>query len=98
MILERLKERFSTEVEESGGSEEDPHAVVRKDRILEILKFLRDDPALKFEFLMDLAGVDRLGLKEAPRFEVVSRLYSLAHNHRLRLKARVPEEDLSITS
>ncbi len=57
---------------------------------------MRDDPALDFDFLMDVTAVDYLG--SVPRFEVVYHLYSLARNHRLRLKARVPEEDPRIAS
>ena len=44
--------------------------------------------------LSDLCAVDYLG--ETPRFEVVYHLYSLDKNHRLRIKARVPEDDCEI--
>ena len=40
--------------------------------------------------LTDLTVVDRLG--EQPRFEVVYHLYSVAKNHRVRLKVGVPED------
>ncbi|MFM8665479.1 MAG: NADH-quinone oxidoreductase subunit C, partial [Betaproteobacteria bacterium] len=49
---------------------------------------LRDDPALGFEQLMDLCGVDYSGYKDGaydgPRFAVVLHLLSVAHNWRLR--------------
>ena len=44
--------------------------------------------------LTDLTCVDYLG--ETPRFEMVYHLYSLAKNHRLRIKARVPEDPCEI--
>ncbi len=45
----------------------------------------------RFDLLVDVTAVDYLG--SVPRFEVVYHLYSLAQHHRLRLKARVPEDD-----
>ena len=55
-----------------------------------IARLLRDDAALEFEMLTDLTAVDYLG--EELRFEVVYHFYSVARNHRVRVKARVPEE------
>jgi NADH-quinone oxidoreductase subunit C len=51
---------------------------------------------MDFNFLMDLTAVDYLG--KIPRFEVVYHLYSLRHNHRLRVKAPVKEDDPTIDS
>jgi len=45
---------------------------------------------------MDLSAVDYLG--QEPRFELVAHLYSLTHNHRLRVKTRVPETDPAVSS
>jgi NADH-quinone oxidoreductase subunit C len=59
---------------------------------------LRDDPALKFEQLMDLCGVDYAEYRNAPwdgaRFCVVSHLLSISHNWRLRLKVFCPDDQL----
>src|SRR6185295_17042461 len=57
---------------------------------------VRDDPAFACEFLMDVTAVDYIG--STPRFEVVYHVYSRTRNHRLRLKARVPEERPHIAS
>jgi NADH-quinone oxidoreductase subunit C len=54
------------------------------------MRFLRDTPDLELDMLMDVTAVDRL--PEKPRFEVVYHLYSLAKNHRVRIKACVAEE------
>ena len=59
---------------------------------------LRDDPALRFEQLLDLCGMDyrdwRNAPWEGPRFCVVSHLLSVTHNWRLRLKVFAPEDEL----
>lgn len=98
MILERLREKFGTEILETIEERRENIAIVKKDRLHEILQFLRDDPELQFEFLMDLCGVDRLKGDEKPRFEVVYHLYSLTHNHRLRVRAKVPGEDAIVAT
>ena len=59
---------------------------------------LRDDPALKFEQLIDLCGVDYSGYKDqpwdGPRFCVVSHLLSITHNWRVRLKVFCPDDEV----
>lgn len=95
-VLEKLRRRFGDHVVSTHSDFGDDTAIVRRERIVEILTFLRDDADLRFEFLMDLTGVDYLG--EEPRFEVVYHLYSLEKKHRVRIKARIPEEDPAIDS
>jgi NADH-quinone oxidoreductase subunit C len=83
-------------VQETHTQHCDATARVGREHIEDVLGFLRDDPELEFEMLTDLTAVDYLG--EQPRFEVVYHLYSVAKNHRLRVKARVPEGDPVIAS
>ncbi|MGA1289409.1 MAG: NADH-quinone oxidoreductase subunit C [Rubrivivax sp.] len=63
---------------------------------------LRDDPALRFEQLIDLCGVDYSDYRNAPwdgpRFCVVSHLLSITHNWRVRLKVFAPDDDLPAVS
>jgi len=94
--LEKLTARFGDAVVSTHSDFGDDTAVVRRERIVEICAFLRDDPDLLFDFAMDLTAVDYLG--EEPRFEVVYHLFSLEKKHRVRIKARVPEEDPVIDS
>ncbi len=91
VVLDRLRERFPGEVVSTHSNFGDDTALVRRERIVEILAFLRDDPELLFGFAMDLTGVDYLG--ETPRFEVVYHLYSLERKHRVRIKVRLHEDD-----
>jgi len=97
-LFQKIQERFPDDVLELYTYRDAPIAVVRKERIKEILLFLRDDPELRFNLLMDLAGVDYLLLRNEPRFEVVYQLYSLPFNRRLRVKAPVDERDTQIDS
>ena len=67
-------------------------------KYLQAATTLRDAPALKFEQLMDLCGVDYADWKnegtEGKRFAVVSHLLSVTHNWRVRLKVFAPDDDL----
>ncbi len=69
---------------------------VRRDRILEILRLLRD--GCGFDCLTDLTAVDYLNQGMPERFCVVYNLYSFAANARTRVKAFIPEGDPSIES
>lgn len=89
-----LTERFESEILHTHGQHGDATCVVKRDRIVEICEFLRDDEHLSFEMLTDECGVDRMEHPERfERFEVVAHLFSLTHNHRVRLRVPIPEDD-----
>ena len=71
-------------------------------RYLETARRLREHPALQFEQLMDLCGVDYSGYKNLPwdgaRYGVVSHLLSLTHNWRVRLKVFAPDDDMPVVA
>jgi NADH-quinone oxidoreductase subunit C len=93
-LLRRLLDQHAAAVRDTHAKLGDATALVDKDRLVEVMRFLRDDPELRFEMLTDLTCVDYLG--ETPRFEMVYHLYSVEKNHRLRIKARVPEQPCEI--
>jgi NADH-quinone oxidoreductase subunit C len=100
-ILERLRERFGPAVLEVHSRLGDHTAVLDRGAIREALGFCKAEPTLAFAVLMDLTAVDYLkfpGREDGPRFEVVYHLYSVRHNHRLRLKVRVEEGDAVVPS
>jgi NADH-quinone oxidoreductase subunit C len=70
-----------------------PFVVVAPASIADVAIFLRDDPAMRFDSLMCLSGVDA---KE--RFAVAYHLHSLAHMHQIGLKAFLHRENPSLPS
>jgi len=57
--------------------------------LIQLLRFLRDDPRCRFRTLIDICGVD---YPERPqRFEVVYNLLSIHNNHRIRVKLAADE-------
>jgi NADH-quinone oxidoreductase subunit C len=64
--------------------------VVDRASIVDVLTKLRDDPALQFEILIDICGVD---YPQRPnRFDVVYHLLSARKNVRLRVKIETSED------
>jgi len=75
---------------------------VAADSYLQVARLLHDSPALKFEQLMDLCGVDYSGYKNLPwdgaRYGVVNHLLSLTHNWRVRLKVFAPDDQMPVVA
>ena len=95
-IVEQIRERFPDEVLGSGTAHGQTWASLRRDRLREICRFLKDDPDIKMDYLIDVTAVD--WLPRAPRFEVVYHMHSMKHGHRLRLKVPVEEDDPAVPS
>jgi NADH-quinone oxidoreductase subunit C len=57
--------------------------------IVDVLRYLRDEPAMMFRSLIDICGADYPGRGE--RFEVVYHLLSPRQNQRIRVKVRTDE-------
>jgi NADH-quinone oxidoreductase subunit C len=76
--------------------------VVKPENLSAVAATLRDAPALRFEQLTDLAGVDYStygkeawdGVATGPRFAVVYHLLSITHNRRLRLRVFAADDEM----
>ncbi len=97
-LHEKLKEKFPEAVLEIHNQHGDETAVVKREALLDVLRFVRENEGFDLNILMDLCGVDGLKMKWSPRFEVVYHLYSMARNHRLRIKVRVDLKDAVVPS
>lgn len=94
-LLKELKAKFPSEILEISVSFGDETIVIKKEALLNILCFLKNE-SYKFSLLLDLTCVDYCPQK--PRFEIIYHVFSLENNQRLRIKTRLPEEDLHIDS
>ena len=72
--------------------------VVKAADYIKSMQALRDDPALRFEQMIDLCGVDYSqygeGTWDGPRFAVVVHLLSVQHNWRVRVRTFCPDDDM----
>jgi NADH-quinone oxidoreductase subunit C len=92
VVLDKLKEKFGAAILETHSDFGDDTALVDAAQWKAIAQYLHDDPALDFDMPIDLCGVDYPN--RLPRMEVVMHLYSIKLRHRVRLKARVGDEDM----
>ncbi len=89
VIEKKIKEQFSDAIVSSSVFRDEITIVLVSESVVDVCKFLRDDKVLRFNYLADLCGVDKLGLNNT--FEVVYHLYSLTRNNRVRLKTVISD-------
>ena len=94
LAVSRLKDRFPQSILDVVEFQDETTLLVKREDVLGILRFLKEDEELSFNMLTDLTALDNKGRR--PRFQVVYLLYSFRNNDRLRIKAGVPEEDARI--
>ena len=87
--LDRIREKFSDQVVEVIYYASEVTVKLKQERAEEIWRFLRDDPALRFDYLSNRTAVH---WPERPKpFEVVYHLFSVATRQRINLKLDVAE-------
>jgi NADH-quinone oxidoreductase subunit C len=104
MKQEEIKEKLLSEfgpdiVQDSVDFRDQLSVTVPRGKILDVCRYLKEDPDLSFNFLSFVGAVDRH--PKEPRFELVYQVQSLKHNHRFRVKAlleETPESSASIDS
>lgn len=82
-----LKEKFPDQIEEIVHFVGEVTVKIKKDLLVEVSRFLKEDPRSQLTLLSDLSAADYP--EEKRRFEVNYHLYSIPLNQRLRLKVRV---------
>jgi NADH-quinone oxidoreductase subunit C len=91
LYLTDLQAHFGDKILEIHAPLGDATAVVKRESIMEVLTWLRDDEKTLFDLFLDLTAVDYINRK--PRFEVVIHLVSIPLHHRLRIKVRLEDDD-----
>lgn len=94
VIIDKLQARFGKENVLPSEFRDELTIVVPKNQIVSICRFLKEDAELRFDFLMDLCGID-MNTSEK-RFGVIYNIYSLTNKFRLRLKTFTGEDDLKV--
>ena len=93
-----LDEKFGDRIRSKKLDAIDPFVVVAPADLLDVCRFLRDEPRLRFDMLNCISGVDYLepDAKKAPKagfephLEVVYHLSSFTHRHRFVVKVLLP--------
>ena len=96
LLINKLKEKFQDFIEEIIDYSNELTFVISKKKILDVCYFLKNNEDLKFDYLVDICGVDRF--KKENRFEVVYNIWSEKLKYRIRLRVKVDEKDLQLDS
>ena len=89
-IHERLKARFEAGVGDCDLKAKDPFIAVEPAAIVDVCRFLHDEPDLRFDSLSNQSGVD---YKAKGIIQVVYHLYSYPHRHKIVLKVDTPRDN-----
>lgn len=90
-LVKKLRDSFREDIVDISVFRGDVTILIDRSAIKSICSFLKKDPEFDMNFLVDVLGVDYL--PRVPRFEVVYHLYSISKKHRVRVKARVGENE-----
>lgn len=96
LIIQKVKEKFNSSIEEITEFRGDLSITIKKDKIVELAKLLKEDDNLHFETCIDVTAID--WAKRKNRFTVVYHVYSYQNNFTLRLKANIDDEPPQIDS
>ena len=89
--VEALRERFAEAIQDVVEFRGQTTALVARESVVDVLRFLKESPELDYNWLATLTAVD--DWPDEPRFAVLYQLYSMRFNAHLRLKVRVSGED-----
>jgi NADH/F420H2 dehydrogenase subunit C len=100
ITVAKIRLNFPDSLLEVYPSGDDEAILFKKEDIVPLLTFLKNDPDLDYNFLMDIAVVDYLKypVKKRERFEVCYNLYSVTKHHRIRVKCPVSIKEPEIES
>jgi NADH-quinone oxidoreductase subunit C len=98
LTLTKLREKSAGHIVETHSFRGDDTASIQPAAIVPVATFLKVDPELDYNYLMDLTAVDCLRLGKPYRFEVVYHFFSLAKKHRLRVKLPVEARNPEVNS
>lgn len=85
-----IRDTLGSSVEDMGVRLGELTITIRRDDLLKVMKFLKDDANCQFLTLLDVCGVDYPDDDE--RFEIVYHMLSMTHNNRIRVKLRTDED------
>ncbi|NJD21950.1 MAG: NADH-quinone oxidoreductase subunit C [Melioribacter sp.] len=94
LIIEKVKEKFSESVEEISDFRDDLSITIKKDQIVNLGRFLKENSDLQFIMCKDVTAIDWATRKK--RFTTVYHIYSFKLNYTLRLKSNIDDDPPTI--
>jgi NADH-quinone oxidoreductase subunit C len=88
-VLKSLQEKYPQAILEVSFHAGETTVLLKKESLTEVCRFLKEDPALRMDFLSNLCGADYPEREQ--RFEVIYHLFSVSTKLRVNLKVRAAD-------
>lgn len=85
VIDKKLRENFGDAILSSEMSGDFPVFTIKKDKLIQVVNFLYDEPEMQFRFLTDLCGI-HFPDNKGQELGVIYHLHNLRRNWRIRLR------------
>jgi NADH-quinone oxidoreductase subunit C len=96
LVLPKLNEQFGGDGLTYAEHRGELSVSVPRERLVELVRYLKEEPALRFDFLKDVCAVDWNRRRE--RFELIYNLWSIDNSIRLRVKCFTEEKNPHVDS
>lgn len=96
LILDKVNTRFGESIIETSDFRDDLCITIKKEQIVALGKFLKEDPQLLFIMCKDVTAIDWATRKN--RFTTVYHIYSFILNYSLRIKSNINDDPPAIDS
>src|ERR1035437_5688913 len=96
LILDIVNVKFGDSIIETSDFRDDLCITIRKEYLISLGKFLKEDPQLQFIMCKDVTAIDWATRKN--RFTTVYHIYSFLLNYPLRLKSNIDVDPPAIDS
>jgi NADH-quinone oxidoreductase subunit C len=94
-IQDQLKTKFGEVILSSELQYDFPVFTVKKESIIEVMRFLKEDPELNFHFLTTLCTI-HFPEEKGKEFCVMYQLHNMVKNYRIRLKVFMATNDATV--
>lgn len=96
-VVDRIDAQVDEAIEKVVVDRDELTVFVRRERLLDVARRLRDDPELRFEMCLGVSGV-HYPSEQGRELHAVYPFLSITHNRRLRIEVAVPDSDPHIPS
>jgi NADH-quinone oxidoreductase subunit C len=87
-IYDKIQQKFPDAVASRVEGVGDPYLVIKREKFIDVCRYLKTDPEMNFDYLSCVSGVD-----DTQTFWSVYHLYSIPKNHNCILKVDCTKDD-----
>ncbi|HWY97971.1 MAG TPA: NADH-quinone oxidoreductase subunit C [Bacteroidia bacterium] len=95
VIEKKLRDTFGDSILSAEMMKDFPVFTIKKDKVIDVVKFLYDDPEMQFRFLTDLCGI-HFPDNKGHELGVIYHLHNMRRNWRIRLRTFFALNDATV--